>query len=107
MSKVEILNLINQDVDAAFTELDKVFKKDNAKYNDLNREFIGRPENFSLDTFRLRLRRLVSMDYPDLDDGPNEGTENDYYKALCELDFKQQTNFFERIYKYKKIAPFL
>ncbi|NJO02940.1 MAG: hypothetical protein HC880_15790 [Bacteroidia bacterium] len=61
MSKTEILDLINQDLDQALDKLNTRFLGKNAVYGDLLNEYISRPNNFSLATFRSRLRVFVSM----------------------------------------------
>jgi len=57
--KEEILKLIVSDIDAAFDKLDDYFGDTNGIYNDLNREYTVRPNNFDMETFRSKLRRFV------------------------------------------------
>jgi len=57
--KEEILKLIVSDIDMAFDKLDDYFGNANGIYNDLNKEYTSRPNNFDMDTFRSKLRRFV------------------------------------------------
>ena len=59
--KSEILNLIPRDIDAALDLLDEIFKDNNGTYNDLAKEYVNRPNNFSLASFRSRLKRFVKI----------------------------------------------
>ncbi len=55
----KILRLIVEDIEAAFDALDDILGKSNGLYNDLKNEYLSRPNNFDLETFRNRLRRFV------------------------------------------------
>lgn len=57
--KEKVLILITSDLDEAFDILDDFFSDKNGTYNDLSKEYINRPENFSLDKFRSKLKRFV------------------------------------------------
>ena len=59
-NKDVILQLIITDLDNAFVELDKIFGKTNALYNDLCNEYISRAESFSLQKYRSKLKLFVS-----------------------------------------------
>jgi hypothetical protein len=59
--KEQILKDINNDMSAAFDELDKLFLHKNAVYMDLANEYISQPNNFALAAFRGRLRRFVNL----------------------------------------------
>jgi len=55
----KVLRLIIEDIDAAFDALDNILGKSNGLYNDLKDEYLDRPNNFDMETFRNRLRRFV------------------------------------------------
>lgn len=59
IDKNKILVLINEDIEEAFDLLDELLLKSNGTYNDLNREYTNRPNNFDMATFRSKLRRFV------------------------------------------------
>jgi hypothetical protein len=59
VTKEQIFNLIDSNIDAAFDELDYVSKKAQI-YQDLNKEYISPPLNFSLPHFRSRLKRFAN-----------------------------------------------
>lgn len=59
MKKDEIIVLIDKDLDSVFDILDDIFKDGNGAYNDLCKEYISRPNNFDIATFRSKLKRLV------------------------------------------------
>ena len=63
MNKEQILSLIDDDIDAAFEELDKIFLGKNATYKDLSKEYFEQPNNFSLATFRSRLKVFVRVNW--------------------------------------------
>lgn len=64
LSKLEtLLYLIDTDIDKAFDELDKVFEIKGI-YKDLSNEFFSRPNNFSINTFRSKLRRFTKINFP-------------------------------------------
>ncbi len=57
--KEEVLSLIPKDIDAAFEKLDDLLGETNGTYNDLCREYINRPNNFDMATFRSKLTRFL------------------------------------------------
>ncbi len=57
--KEEVLLLIPKDIDEAFEKLDELLGETNGTYNDLCREYINRPNNFDMATFRSKLIRFV------------------------------------------------
>ena len=61
VNKVEILSMIDQDTDKALMTLDDIFLNKNGTYNDLSREYINQPNNFSMASFRSKMRRFVTM----------------------------------------------
>lgn len=56
----EIKKLIDSDIDAAFDVLDGVFDDNNGTYNDLCKEYVQRPNNFDMGTFRSKMKRFVT-----------------------------------------------
>jgi Effector-associated domain 11 len=59
--KEKILKWIDEDIDAAFEELDKTILFKHAVYRDLSNEYISPPLHFSLPTFRGKLKRFVIL----------------------------------------------
>jgi hypothetical protein len=106
-SKKEIFDLLNQfHFPELFQELDSFFKKNNDSYNALISEYVHPPGTFVPSEFAKRLRVFINRNYEP--GGTTKGTDKvDFYDALCNLDFKIQTEHFKRIYKYKKVAAFL
>lgn len=104
--KEEILNKIDQgDLYEVFAELNKCLGTQNEKLNALVDEFTNPPANFNIVQFNVRLKVFVNSQYKC---SPRQrATEIDYYDLLCELDFKVQTENFQRIYPNKSIAAFL
>lgn len=106
LNREEILNLIDSgEYSDAFLALNKFFLNKDSKLNALIDEFVNPPGNFALATYLTRLKVFVNLNYkpPKAKNNPNI----DYYDLLCALDFKLQTDNFERIYPFKNIVSFL
>jgi hypothetical protein len=58
--KEDILALIDQDLDHAFLELDRLFQGKNPTYTSLCNEYIDRPRDFTLPSFISRLKVFVT-----------------------------------------------
>ena len=97
MTKEKLLNLIStgEDIDKVFDELDKVFLSKNADYMDLSREYYNRPNSFSMDTFRSKLKRFISVNYKETKSKKNV----DFHELFFNLEFEPQTTHFENTYK--------
>jgi hypothetical protein len=107
MQKEEILDLLRKgDFAELFEELENFFKRKDDRLNALIDEYINRSGIFNMAEFMSRLRVFINRNY-NLQLQSTQFNELDYYDALCELDFKLQTHYFQRIYKHKKIAAFL
>lgn len=63
MTKEQVLSLIDDDIDTAFEALDTIFLGKNATYKDLSKEYFEQPNNFSLATFRAKLKRFVTVNW--------------------------------------------
>lgn len=120
MTAKEIRELIDSNLDDAIFELSEVFEKSNSTYNDLLNQFVNRQENFSLDTFRSKLKAFVLLSRKDIRDyyrniridAEFSTTEKDssdqIYQLLCHLNFTSQVKYFKAIVKSKKpIIPFV
>lgn len=108
MKKEEILNLIEQDIDKAFKELDKVFLNKNASYMDLSKEYYQQQNNFSLANFRSKLYRFTSINYPEIESkSRNNCLDIDFYDLLCDIDFKPQSTYFKNIFHKKNVSAVL
>lgn len=58
----KIKDLIDNDMDAAFEELDKLsWGNHKGLYSDLHKEWVDPPSNFQKSVFRSRLKRLINM----------------------------------------------
>jgi TIR domain len=62
ITKDEILALIDKDLDSSFDKLDSIFGEKNI-YNDLSKEYVSQPNNFSIASFRSRLKRFVNQNW--------------------------------------------
>ncbi len=115
----QIKALLEKDLEGVFEILDEVFANLNGTYNDLCNEYITRPENFSLSTFRGKLKRFINISKTDIQEY-FAGTEEDVnvktvttstsetYTLLCHLDFKKQVKYFEDMIESKKpVIPFV
>lgn len=107
MKADEIKNLIDKDIDAAFESLDSVCI-DSSIYLDLSKEYVSRPNNFDLATFRSKLKRFVANEKKTIEafylDRKNENSINSAqssyetdYQELCKLNFKHQIGYFEKL----------
>lgn len=103
MNLKEIKELIGNDIDKAFDELDDIFGKSNGVYNDLSREYVSRPENFSMSSFRSKLKRCVHLHFI------NEKNLNvtHPYVYLCNRQKQDATFQSHLMNKIKKIYTFL
>ncbi|MEO6720602.1 MAG: hypothetical protein ABIN67_09545 [Ferruginibacter sp.] len=63
ISKEEVLSLLEIDIDKALEKLDSIFLNKSGTYNDLTREYINQPNNFSLNLFRNKLKRFLSVNW--------------------------------------------
>jgi len=63
MNLEEIKKLIDQNIDSAFDELDGMFGKSNGVYNDLVKQYVSRPENFSMADFRSKLKGCIRLHF--------------------------------------------
>ncbi len=61
MTKLEILNLIDFDLDRAFDELNPVFLDKNPGYHQLYEEYVYRDANFNLKTYKGKLKGFVNL----------------------------------------------
>lgn len=57
--KEEILALIESDIDKALEKLDEFFEDKNGAYNDLAQEYYSQPNNFSMNSYRSKLKAFV------------------------------------------------
>jgi len=118
MSKAdEIHALVDSNLDTAFFELSKIFKKEDIQYRDLIDAHINQANNFSLANYRSRLKSFILFE-KDYINGVykdslsisknNELSEDLMYKMLCKLNFKKQVKHFNLICKCKKsLIPFV
>jgi len=98
----KIIELIDSNLDGAFKKLDKRFGTSNGAYNDLNREYYSRSNNFNIATFRSRLKRFVQMNW---DSKENLGiTHHQVY--LCNRHKQNESFQSHLIEKSKKIYTF-
>jgi len=106
VSKENVLNLIDHGefVDV-FVELNKYFVNRDERLNELSNELINPPGNFSQANYTTRLKLFVSLHYKPSKVRSN--TDIDYYDLLCAIDFKLQTENFQRIYPNRNIVSFL
>ncbi len=115
----QIRILLEKDIDGVLDILDEVFADLNGTYNDLCKEYINRPENFSLSIFRGKLKRFINISKTDIQDyfaGTEEDTNANSktidpektYTLLCHLDFRAQVDYFESMVESKKpVIPFV
>lgn len=64
MTKQEIIKLIDEDIDEAIAIIDDHYQGKFGTINDLMDEYINRPNNFSLNSFRSRLKLYIRRKYP-------------------------------------------
>ena len=64
-TKKEVLLALDTDIDLAFDKLDSKFLGKNPIYYDLCKEYFAQPNNFSLATFRSKLRRFIVLNWID------------------------------------------
>jgi hypothetical protein len=62
VTKDEIALLLDSDIDAALEKMDTLFIK-NANYIDLSKEYFAQPNNFSLSSFRSKLKRFLNLNW--------------------------------------------
>jgi len=114
----EIVKLIKSDIEEAFDILDEVFSDTNSIYNDLNKEYASRPNNFDMETFRSKLKRFVKINSKHIinyhaslavDSSNIYELSNDLiYEILCKLNFKKQVEYFDLICECdKSLIPFV
>jgi len=64
MNREIIIELIDgRKIDEAFEQLDEQFGASNGTYNDLNKEYYSRPDNFNIDIFSSKLKRFVNHNF--------------------------------------------
>lgn len=109
MTKDEIIGLLNQgNIDDVFDELDKFFLGKDPVYKDLNDQYISRPENFSLPSFRGRLNRFISVNQEKIKPAKEEQKKGiDFYDLLCKLELKPQSTYFRNTFRAKKVSAVL
>ncbi len=107
MTKLEILNLIDFDLDRAFDELNRVFLDKNPEYNQLYKEYVYRDDNFNLRTYKGKLKGFVNLNMKE-NHKKESRSEIDYYdELLTDLAFQKQTKCFINTYKHKEIGMYL
>lgn len=113
----DIQETIESNIDKAFELLDEVFDNSNGTYNDLSKEYVSRPNNFDMFTFRSKLKRFVKNESAHIDfyfktqkvdktqnlSNPNE----EVFSILASLDFKPQESKFSGLIKKRNFATFL
>lgn len=62
MTKQEIIDLINEDLDKGLQALDEIFLKD-SKYRDLSQEIISPGNNYSKDQQRSKFLRFIALNF--------------------------------------------
>lgn len=109
MTKDEIIGLLNQGcIEEVFEELDNFFLGINPIYKDLNDEFISRPNNFSLPSFRAKLNRFVTVYFAEMTAKKKPQKKDiDIDDLLHDLDFNPQSTHFKYSYDSKTVSAVL